>query len=95
MEYKNMTKQQLVEVLANKSGLSKTVSGEFLNILLDEIGKSLAKGQEVVLTGFGKFLISKRKARMGRNPQTGASIKIAATTVPRFKAGKALKDMVR
>ena len=90
-----MTKQDLVDVLANKSGLSKTVSGEFLNILLDEIGKSLAKGQEVVLTGFGKFLVSKRKARMGRNPQTGASIKIAAATVPRFKAGKALKDMVR
>jgi len=90
-----MTKQDLVDVLANKSGLSKTVSGEFLNILLDEIGKSLSKGQEVVLTGFGKFLVSKRKARMGRNPQTGASIKIAAATVPRFKAGKALKDMVR
>ena len=90
-----MTKQDLVDVLASKSGLSKTVSGEFLNILLDEIGKSLAKGQEVVLTGFGKFLVSKRKARMGRNPQTGASIKIAAATVPRFKAGKALKDMVR
>jgi len=90
-----MTKQQLVEVLANKSGLSKTVSAEFLNTLLDEIGKTLAKGDEVVLTGFGKFLVSKRKARMGRNPQTGAAIKIAATTVPRFKSGKALKDMVR
>lgn len=90
-----MTKQQLVEVLADKSGLSKTVSAEFLNTLLDEIGKALAKGDEVVLTGFGKFLASKRKARTGRNPQTGASIKIAATTVPRFKAGKALKDIVR
>jgi DNA-binding protein HU-beta len=90
-----MTKQQLVEILAEKSGLSKTVSAEFLNTLLDEIGKTLAKGDEVVLTGFGKFLASKRKARMGRNPQTGASIKIAATTVPRFKAGKALKDIVR
>ncbi|MEA3452773.1 MAG: HU family DNA-binding protein [Patescibacteria group bacterium] len=90
-----MTKQQLVEVLASKSGLSKTVSGEFLNTLLDEIGKALAKGDEVVLTGFGKFLVSKRKARMGRNPQTGAAIKIAATTVPRFKSGKALKDIVR
>ncbi len=90
-----MTKQDLVEVLAKKLGLSKTVAGEFLNVLLDEIGKSLAKGQEVVLTGFGKFLVSKRKARMGRNPQTGASIKIAAATVPRFKAGKALKDLVR
>jgi len=90
-----MTKQQLVDILAEKSGLSKTVSAEFLNTLLDEIGKALSKGEEVVLTGFGKFLTSKRKARMGRNPQTGASIKIAASTVARFKAGKALKDMVR
>lgn len=90
-----MTKQQLVDTLADKSGLSKTVSAEFLNTLLDEIGKALAKGDEVVLTGFGKFLTSKRKARMGRNPQTGASIKIAASTVARFKVGKALKDMVR
>jgi len=90
-----MTKQDLVEVLAKKSGLSKTVAGECLNILLDEIGATLAKGQEVVLTGFGKFLVSKRKARVGRNPQTGAALKIPATTVPRFKSGKALKDMVR
>ena len=90
-----MTKQELIDVLAKKSGLSKTVAGECMNIILDEIGKTLAKGQEVVLTGFGKFLVSKRKARMGRNPQTGAAIKIAAATVPRFKSGKALKDTVR
>ncbi len=90
-----MTKQDLVEVLAQKVGISKAQASEILNVLLDEIGKNLSKGKEVVLTGFGKFLTSKRKARMGRNPQTGASIKIAATTVPRFKAGKALKDMVR
>ena len=90
-----MTKQDLVEVLAQKLSISKTQASETLNVLLDEIGKSLSKGKEVVLTGFGKFLTSKRKARMGRNPQTGASIKIAATTVPRFKAGKALKDMVK
>jgi len=90
-----MTKQDLVDVLAQKAGVSKVVAGECLNITLDEIGKALAGGKEVVLTGFGKFLVSKRKARMGRNPQTGAAIKIAATTVPRFKAGKALKDMVR
>ena len=90
-----MTKQDLVEVLAEKVGISKAQASETLNVLLDEIGKNLSKGKEVVLTGFGKFLTSKRKARMGRNPQTGASIKIAATTVPRFKAGKALKDMVR
>ena len=86
-----MTKQDLVEVLAKKSGLSKSVAGECLNILLDEIGKELSKGHDVVLTGFGKFMVSKRKARTGRNPQTGATIKIPATTVPRFKAGKALK----
>ena len=90
-----MTKQDLVEVLAEKVGISKAQASETLNVLLDEIGKNLSKGKEVVLTGFGKFLTSKRKARMGRNPQTGAAIKIAATTVPRFKAGKALKDMVR
>ena len=90
-----MTKQDLVEVLAKKSGLSKSVAGECLNILLDEIGKELSKGHDVVLTGFGKFMVSKRKARTGRNPQTGATIKIPATTVPRFKAGKALKDLVK
>jgi len=90
-----MTKQELIDALAQKAGVSKVVAGECLNIILDEIGKTLSKGQEVVLTGFGKFLASKRKARMGRNPQTGASLKIPATTVPRFKAGKALKDIVR
>jgi len=90
-----MTKQELIDALAQKAGVSKVVAGECLNIILDEVGKTLAKGQEVVLTGFGKFLVSKRKARMGRNPQTGASLKIPATTVPRFKAGKALKDMVK
>jgi len=90
-----MTKQDLVEAIAQKTGLSKAAAGEGLNVTLDEIGKALSKGEEVVLTGFGKFLASKRKARMGRNPQTGASLKIAATTVPRFKAGKSLKDMVK
>jgi len=90
-----MTKQDLVEAIAKKTGLSKASAGEALNVTLDEISKSLSKGQEVVLTGFGKFMVSKRKARTGRNPQTGATIKIPATTVPRFKAGKALKDMVK
>ncbi len=90
-----MTKQDLVDVIAQKTGLSKASAGEALNVTLDEIGKALSKGQEVVLTGFGKFLVSRRKARTGRNPQTGATLKIPATTVPRFKAGKALKDMVK
>jgi len=90
-----MTKQDLVEALAQKAGVSKAAASECLNIMLDEIGKALTKGQEVVLTGFGKFMVSKRKARMGRNPQTGAAIKIAAAKVPKFKAGKALKDLVK
>lgn len=90
-----MTKQDLVDVIAQKTGLSKASAGEALNVTLDEIGKALSKGQEVVLTGFGKFMVSKRKARTGRNPQTGATLKIPASTVPRFKAGKALKDLVK
>ncbi len=90
-----MSKQDLVELIAKKTGLSKSAAGESLNVILDEIGKALAKGQDVVLTGFGKFSVSKRKARMGRNPQTGKEIKIPAAKVPKFKAGKALKDMVR
>ncbi|MBU3964164.1 HU family DNA-binding protein [Patescibacteria group bacterium] len=90
-----MTKQDLVDALAQKTGVSKAAASECLNVILDEIGKALVKGQDVVLTGFGKFLVGKRKARTGRNPQTGAAIKIAAAKVPRFKAGKALKDLVR
>ncbi len=90
-----MTKQDLVDVLAQKAGISKAAAGECLNVILDEIGKALTKGQEVVLTGVGKVLVGKRKARTGRNPQPGADIKIAAAKLPRFKAGKALKDLVR
>ncbi len=90
-----MTKQDLVEVLAKKCGVSKSQAGECLNVTLDEIAKTLVKGQDVVLTGFGKFSVSKRKARTGRNPQTGKEIKIPAAKVPKFKAGKALKDMVK
>lgn len=90
-----MSKQDLVELIAKKTGLSKSAAGESLNVILDEIGKALAKGDEIVLTGFGKFSVSKRKARMGRNPQTGKEIKIPAAKVPKFKAGKALKDMVK
>lgn len=90
-----MTKQDLVESIAKKAGLSKSVAGEVLNVTLDEIGKALNRGDEVVLTGFGKFSVNKRKARMGRNPQTGAEIKIPAAKVPKFKAGKALKDLVK
>lgn len=90
-----MTKDELINVLVKKTGCSKREAGESLNIILDEITKALSKGEEVVLTGFGKFLASKRQAREGRNPKTGETIKIPAMKVPKFKAGKALKDATR
>ena len=66
-----------------------------LNAVVDNIGKALKKGDKVTLVGFGNFSVSKRKARTGRNPQTGATIKIAARKVPKFSAGKAFKDAVK
>jgi len=90
-----MTKQDLVEILAKKTGCSKAHCAECLNTLLEEIEKALVKGQDVVLTGFGTFTVVKRKARVGRNPQTGEEIKIPAMKVPRFKPGKGLKEKVR
>lgn len=89
-----MTKQDVIEAVAKKTKLPKTEVSTVLNETLDVIANSMKKG-DVVLTGFGTFKIGKRKARTGRNPRTGATIKIAACNVPRFKAGKALKDAVR
>ncbi len=90
-----MGKQDLVEMLAEKAKISKNQAGEYLNTILDEVGKSLKKGKDVTLTGFGTFSVSKRKARQGVNPRTGEKIKIAAAKVPKFKAGKKLKDLVK
>lgn len=90
-----MTKQDLIDVLAQKLNVPKTQAGDCLNTIIDEIGKALKKEDSVVLTGFGTFMVSKRKARVGRNPKTGQTINIPAGKVPRFKAGKALKDMIK
>jgi len=90
-----ITKEDLIEVLAKKVCCSKKEARDALDLFLAEIKSTLKKGQDVVLTGFGTFKVAKRKARTGRNPQTGASIKIAAKRVPRFKAGKGLKDAVK
>ncbi|MCX6764646.1 MAG: HU family DNA-binding protein [Candidatus Nealsonbacteria bacterium] len=90
-----MTKIDIVEALAKKTKCSKSCAGECLNVILEEITKSLKSGKGVVLTGFGSFLVAKRKARTGRNPQTGEALKIPARTVARFKAGKQLKDAVK
>ena len=89
-----MTKAELISGVAKAANLSKATAEEAINAVTDQITKCLKKGDKITLTGFGTFSVSKRKARTGRNPQTGAEIKIKATRVPRFKSGKALKDSV-
>lgn len=89
-----MTKAELVDSMAKAGGTSKAAAEKALNGFLDAVKKSLKKGQKVALTGFGTFSVSNRKARMGRNPQTGAAIRIKATKVPKFTAGKSLKQAV-
>ncbi|PIR02374.1 MAG: DNA-binding protein HU [Candidatus Nealsonbacteria bacterium CG_4_8_14_3_um_filter_34_13] len=90
-----MTKENLIEAIVKKTAVSKKQAAETLSAVLEEITKSLSKGEQVVLTGFGTFKVSKRAARNGRNPKTGATIKIPAMKVARFKVGKSLKDAVR
>ena len=90
-----MTKAELVEKMAKDSGASKTVAEKALKSFIDAVTKTLKKGNKVALVGFGTFSVSKRKARKGRNPQTGAIIKIAARKAPKFTAGKAFKDAVK
>ena len=89
-----MNKEDLVNVVV-KSTCSKAEAVNVVNAVLDAIKKGLKKGGKVTLVGFGTFSVSKRAARTGRNPQTGKPIKIAAKKVPKFKAGKALKDAVK
>lgn len=89
-----MTKTELINEVAEKSGLTKKDSGKAIDAVFDVMTKALAKGEKVTLVGFGSFEVRKREARKGRNPQTGAEIKIAARKVPVFRAGKALKDAV-
>ena len=89
-----MNKGDLIEEVA-KVTCSKKEAAQAVEATIAAIQKALKKGDDVVLTGFGTFRISKRKARKGRNPQTGAAIKIAAKKIPVFKAGKGLKDAVK
>lgn len=89
-----MNKTDLIEVIAETAELSKAAAGRILDSVLGAITDSLSKGDQVALVGFGTFVVSTRKERAGRNPQTGESIKIPAAKVPRFRAGKGLKDSV-
>ncbi|MCR4673805.1 MAG: HU family DNA-binding protein [Lachnospiraceae bacterium] len=89
-----MNKTELVDAIAKKADLSKKDAAAAVDAFVESVSDELKKGGKVQLVGFGTFQTSKRAARTGRNPQTGAEIKIKASTVPQFKAGKALKDIV-
>ena len=90
-----MTKAELVEKIASDTGLTKADAARALDSALENIKKALKKNQKVTLVGFGTFSVTKRKARKGRNPQTGETIKIPATKAPRFTPGKGLKDAIK
>ena len=89
-----MGKQELVEFIAAKAGLTKADAGRALDAALEGITTGLKKEGKVALVGFGTFEVSERAAREGRNPQTGETMSIAACKAPKFKAGKALKDAI-
>ena len=89
-----MTKTELVSVVADKAGLTKVDAARAVKALLDAVTACLTSGDKLSLVGFGTFSVSKRAARTGKNPRTGAKIDIPAANTPRFKAGKALKDAV-
>ena len=89
-----MNKSELVDAIAEETKLSKKDTEAFVKSFVDVVSKELKKKGKVQLVGFGTFETAKRAARTGKNPQTGAAIKIPAATVPKFKAGKALKDAV-
>ena len=89
-----MNKAELVDAIASKTGSSKKAAEAALNATIEAISASLKKGDKVQLVGFGSFEVRKRAARKGRNPQTGAEIKIPASKAPVFKAGQALKETV-
>lgn len=90
-----MNKGELVESMASAAGISKAAAEKALTGLLDAVTGALSKGDKVTLVGFGTFSVSKRSARQGRNPQTGATIQIAARKVARFKPGSKLADAVK
>ena len=90
-----MNKAELIEAIAKQADVSKAAAARALDAAIGAIKSSLKKGGKVTLVGFGTFSVSKRAARTGRNPRSGAEIRIKAAKVPRFKPGKALKDAVK
>ncbi len=90
-----MNKDKLVDLVSIKLGSTKAEAERAVNAMVDEITAALSRGEEVTLTGFGSFEVSSRRARAGVNPRTGEKIQIAAVKVPKFRAGKNLKEAVR
>ena len=90
-----MTKEEMIGIMAEGSGISKKQATDALDSFMNGIETRLIKDEKVSFSGFGTFSVSHRKARKGRNPQTGATISIPATKVPVFKAGKNLKEAIR
>jgi DNA-binding protein HU-beta len=89
-----MNKSDFINAIADSAELSKADAGRAVDAMVEVVKKALKKGDTVTLVGFGTFSVRKRAARQGRNPQTGATIKIKASKTPAFKAGKALKDAI-
>ena len=87
-----MNKSELVEAIAQNADISKAAAAKALDGMIKAITESLKKGDNVTLVGFGTYYVGERAARNGRNPKTGAAIKIPAARIPKFRAGKALKD---
>lgn len=90
-----MTKDEMIAKMADEAGISKKQATEALQTFMSSVTTHLKKGEKVSFSGFGTFSVSKRKARTGRNPQTGATINIPATNVPVFRAGKHLKEAIK
>ncbi len=90
----HVNKSELIDAIAESADISKAAAGRALDAAVDAVKDALKKGDMVTLVGFGSFYVGKRAARTGRNPRTGAAIKIKAAKVPKFRAGKALKDAV-
>jgi DNA-binding protein HU-beta len=89
-----MTKSEFVDQVADRAGLSKKDAGDAVEAFLETVEDALKRGSEVSFSGFGKFSVSERSAREGRNPATGEKIQISASKVPKFTAGAALKKAV-
>lgn len=90
-----MTKAELIDAIADGAGISKAAAAKAIDSLISGVTKTLKKGNKVTLVGFGTFSVSKRKARKGRNPRTGEEIKIPASKIPKFSAGKAFKQAIK